>query len=228
MSAFRGQHFRTAAAVAALSLAGAAAALAEEGPTPRYTYFGAGYQSADSICAISPSEQTGLDFAPTDSSNNEGIDGYTAEGSLGLFSLGPIKSVHLIGAYFDGDTDSTNVNIKCVELGAGIAYNFAPGADVVLRGYWVDADSDDVSGTADGFEPELQVRYMVSEKAELDLGLAYYDMDHDGDDFDSTEVRIALIYDVLPWLGVRVGGVIFDDEAAFQAGIRGTFGGNLF
>lgn len=227
MSAFWGQQFRTAAALVALSLAGTATALAEDGPAPRYTYLGGGYHTADSICAISPSEQTGLDFPS--GGGNEGMDGYSAEGSLGLFSLGPITSVHLIGSYFDGDTGSTNVNVKCVEIGAGIAYNFAPGADLVLRGYWVDADSDDVAGSPDGFEPELQVRYMLSERTEADLGLAYYDMDDDSDDFNSTEVRLGLIYNVTPWLALRVAGVIFDDESAFQAGIRGYFGGvNLF
>lgn len=228
MSAFWGQLFRTVAGLAAIGMVGPATVLAEDAPAPRYTYFGAGYESADTKCAVSPSSQSGSGLAPTDSSNNEGMSGYTAEGSVGLFSLGALNSVHLIGAYFDGDTDNSNVDIKCVELGAGVSYNFTPGADIVLRGYWVHADSDNFSGSADGFEPELQLRFAASDRAEINVGLAYYDMEKDSADFDSTETRIALIYNVKPWLGLRIGGVIFDDEAAFQAGVRGYFGGNLF
>jgi hypothetical protein len=99
---------------------------------------------------------------------------------------------------------------------------------VILRGYWVHADSDDFSGSANGFEPEIQVRFMASERAEIDLGVAYYDMEEHGNDFNSTDVSVSLVYDVMPWLAVRVGGVIFDDESAFFAGIRSYFGGNLF
>lgn len=33
---------------------------------------------------------------------------------------------------------------------------------------------------------------------------------------------------VLPWLAIRVGVSVFDDDSSFNAGVRAYFGGNLF
>jgi len=180
---------------------------------PRYTYLGAGYEWGRSKCAIEPVDTK--------------LDGYTVEGSLGVFNF-----LHLIGAYYDGETTGEAAGLgdkgdgTCYELGAGLSYNFAPGADVVLRGYWVSVDLD-VGGFSvddDGFEPELLVRYAVSDRAEVQVGMAYYDVG----DVDNTEIRAFLVYNVLPWLAIRAGGTVFDDDSSIVAGVRAYFGGNLF
>jgi hypothetical protein len=119
--------------------------------------------------------------------------------------------------------------VKCYELGAGLSYSFAHGADVVLRGNYVKVESDDVSGDADGFEPQLLVRYMMSDKAEIEVGMTYFDIDDDeGDSVSNTEIRVGIAYHVLPWLALRAGGSVFDDDSAFNAGVRAYFGSNLF
>lgn len=186
------------------------AALADDGPSPRYTYLGAGYEWGDSRCAIEPSDG--------------GLSGYTAEGSLGVF-----KFLHITGRYYDGETDVGSVDLTCSEIGGGLTYSIAPSADIVLRGYWVNIDSDDVSGDADGFEPELGVRFAASDRAEIDVAMAYFDLEDDAnEDVTNTEIRAHLNYSFLPWLALRVGGSVFDDDSSLEAGIRGYFGGNLF
>lgn len=197
------------------------AAAAAEGQGPRYTYLGAGYEWGDSRCAVQPTDG--------------GVTGYAVEGSVGLLDW-----LHLTGTYYDGDFDQkyenddgdilkTSIDLKCYEIGGGLSYTFAPGADVVLRGHYVKVDSDDVSAEADGFEPQLLVRYMISDKTEIEVGMNYFDMNPDeGDSFSNTEVRIGLTYSVLPWLAIRAGGSVFDDDAAINAGVRAYFGGNLF
>lgn len=187
------------------------AALADEAAGPRYTYFGAGYEWGDSKCAIEPDDTS--------------LNGYAVEGSVGI-----LKSLHLIGAYYDGESNGPPAGFdqkfdgSCYEIGAGLSYNFAPGADIVLRGYWVRVDIDDTDIDEDGFEPELAVRYAISDKAEVQVGMAYYDVG----DFDNTEIRAALVYNLLPWLALRAGGSVFDDDTSLFAGLRAYFGGNLF
>lgn len=217
------------ACLCAVPVLAPAAALAEGGPAPRYTYLGAGYEAGDSRCGIEP--------------GGTGLSGFTAEGSLGLF-----RFLHLVGNFYDGETDGRpeegilddsdrggpSVDGQCYELGLGVNWNFAPGADLVLRGYWVNVETDDPWGVvevdADGFEPELLVRYAISDKVEINAGLAYYDIeDSDLDvDVNNTEVRVGLVYNVLPWLAVRAGGSVFDTDTSFNAGVRAYFGGNLF
>jgi len=189
-----------------------ATVLAEDA-APRYTYIGAGYERGRSKCAIEP--------------KNTKLEGYTAEASVGIFDF-----LHLTGAYYDGETTGTPEGFAgkpdgtCYELGAGLSYTFAPGADLVLRGYWVhvDIDVDGASVDDDGFEPELLVRYAVSDRAEIQVGMAYYDI---GDE-NNTEIRTYLVYNVLPWLAIRAGGSVFDEDTSLSAGIRAYFGGNLF
>jgi hypothetical protein len=210
MKAFWGHCFKGIAVALALSMAGPAVVLAQESSdTPRYTYLGAGYDEGDSKCGIEPPD--------------EGLNGFTAEASVGIFDF-----LHVLGSYYDGETDETNLDGECYEVGLGFTYSLATGTDLVLRGYWVEVDTDDF-GDADGFEPELLVRHMISDRAEINVGAAYYDMEDDANnDFDNTEVRIALVYDILPWLAVRAGGSVFDDDKAFNAGVRAYFGSSLF
>lgn len=204
-----------------------AVAMADDGPSPRYTYIGAGYEAGDSRCGVEP--------------NGTGLSGYTAEASVGLFNF-----IHLIGAFYDGETDgrpadsdpetndpgSPELDGQCYEIGAGVSWNFAPGADLILRGYWVSVETDDPLGEhdfdADGFEPEILLRYAISDRVEIDLGAAYYDIeDSDSNvDVNNTEIRIGVVYNVLPWLAVRAGGSIFDTDTSFNAGVRAYFGGN--
>jgi hypothetical protein len=179
------------------------AALAQEEARPRYTYLGALFESSDAKCAIEE---------PT-----EGVDGYTVEGSLGFLDF-----LHLTGAYFDGETDGTNLDATCYEIGAGVSYEAAPGTDIVLRGYWVNAELDD--DDEDGFEPELLVRHMLSEKAEVHAGMRYYDVG----DVDNTEIRLGVVYSLKPWLALQAGGSVFDDDSSFFAGLRFYLGDNVF
>lgn len=199
------------AAVLAVGTFVSTTALAADGPAPRYTYFGAGYEWADSKCAYEP--------------QGTRLTGYTVEGSVGVLDF-----AHLIGAYYDGETKghptglAQKVDGSCLELGAGLSYALAPGADMVLRGYWVRVDFGDAGGfDEDGFEPELLVRYAVSDKVEIQAGMNYYDVG----DLDSTEVRLALVYNVAPRLAVRVGGSVFDSDSSLSAGVRAYFGSNL-
>lgn len=180
-----------------------AAVLAQDAPTPRYTYFGAGYESADSKCAIER--------------QIEGVEGYTVEGSLGIF-----RFLHLTGAYFDGDTDGSSLDVTCYELGAGLSYRAATGTDIVLRAHYVNAELD--NDDEDGFKPELLVRHMISDRTEVEAGIAYYDVGSE----NNTEVRASLVYNVLPWLAVRAGGSVFDNDSSFFAGIRVYLGDHLF
>lgn len=199
------------AVVLAAGVLGPAAVLAADEAGPRYTYFGAGYEWGDSKCT----------FEPADTS----LSGYTVEGSVGVLDF-----LHLVGAYYDGETNGPPVGVgqkldgQCLELGAGLSYRFAPGADVVLRGYWVKGEIDDAGIDEDGFEPELLVRYAVSDKTEIQVGMAYYDLG----DYDNSEIRAAVVYNILPWLAVRAGGTVFDDDSSLFAGVRAYFGGNLF
>jgi len=191
-----------------VAVLGPVAAFAQSPASPRYTYLGAGWDGGDSRCAVEPGD--------------EGVSGFTAEGSIGLFD-----AVHLLGTAYSGETDGSNVDVTCYEVGAGVTWGLTESADVVLRGYYVSVDTD--VGDADGFEPELLVRYAISDRVEVDLGMAYYDMSPDeGEDFDDTEVRLGVVYNVLPWLAVRAGGTIFDDDSTFNLGVRAYLGGNLF
>jgi hypothetical protein len=196
-----------------------AAAFAGDAPAPHYTYVGAAYEWPDSKCAYEP--------------DGTSLQGYTVEGSVGVFKWG-----HLLASYFDGETGgrpdqakdvisdpNASVDGKCYEVGGGLNYTFAPGADVVLRGYWVDVDIDDLDISETGFEPELGVRYAFSEQAEVDVSLAYYDLN---DDLNKTQLRVNLFYNVLPWLAVRIGGNVFNSDSSLVLGVRANFGGNLF
>ncbi len=216
MSAFSRRQAHGLAMILISGLLSPALTLADEAAGPRYTYLGAGYDWSESKCAFEP-EGTRL-------------SGYTVEGSVGILDF-----LHVIGAYYDGETNSPPEGLSqkldgsCYELGVGFSYTIAPGADIVLRGYWVHGDIDDAGPYAggfdeDGFEPELLVRYAVSEKTEVQAGVAYYDMG----DFNNTEIRLALVHEILPWLAVRVGGSVFDDDTSLNAGVRAYFGGNLF
>lgn len=210
MSAFWGHFRRGLRGIFLVAVLAPAMARADDGPSPRYTYLGAGYEWGDSRCAVEPADG--------------GLGGYTAEGSLGLF-----KFLHITGRYYDGDTDVGSVDLTCSEIGGGLSYSVAARADIVLRGYWVNVDSDDVDGDADGFEPELGVRFVASDRAEIDVTMAYFDIEDDADEeATNTEIRANLNYHVLPWLALRVGGSIFDSDSGVQVGIRGYFGDNLF
>ncbi len=203
MSFFARHLARTAGGLIGSILLLSAAALADDVPVPRYTYAGAGYEWADAKCAIQP--------------DPEGISGYTAEGSLGI-----VDFLHLTGAYFDGDTDSDDLDVTCYELGAGLSYRFAGSSDVILRGHWVHQEIDDEDD--DGFAPELAVRHMLSDRAEIQVGVMRYDI---GDD-TNTEVRASIVYDLTPWVAVRAGGVVFDTDTSLFAGVRFILGDNLF
>jgi hypothetical protein len=226
MSSFAKHQASGLAGLLAVSTLCSTVTLADEARAPRYTYLGAGYEWGESRCAIEPPDG--------------GLSGYAVEGSVGL-----LRFLHLVGAYYDGDFDAridggegvglvkTNIDLKCYELGAGVSYNFAPGADIIARANYVKVESDDFAGDGDGLEPQLLVRYMVSDKAEVELGVNYFDIDLDddvgiGDSVSNTELRLSLDYAVLPWLAVRVGASVFDDDSAVNAGFRAYFGGNLF
>lgn len=206
---------RLAAGLAAFS-AGATllppAVLADDVPVPRYTYIGAAYDWTDSKCAIEPK------FVNSASqSDTESIDGVRVEGSLGLLDF-----LHLTGSYFDGESEATDRDVTCYELGAGLSYRFATSSDIVLRGSWVNAELDD--DDEDGFKPELLVRHMATDKVEVHVGFAYYDVG----DANNSEVQAGIVYNVLPWLAVQAGGSVFDDDSSFSAGVRGYFAGNIF
>jgi hypothetical protein len=200
----------------AVALAGTtllpAAAVAEGAPVPRYTYLGAAYDWTDSKCAIEPNFVNSVN-----DTESESIDGFRVDGSLGILDF-----LHLTGAYFDGDSDSTDRDVTCYEVGAGLSYRFATSSDVVLRASWVNAELDDED--EDGFKPELMVRHMATDKVEINVGFAYYDVG----DANNSEVRVGIVYNVLPWLAVQAGGSVFDDDSSFTAGVRAYFGGNLF
>jgi hypothetical protein len=179
-----------------------AASQADE-PVPRYTYLGGGYEWGDAKCGIEP--------------ETEGTSGYTVEGSVGVLDF-----LHLVGAWYDGETDGEDLDVSCYEVGAGLSYGLREGTDVVLRGYWVRAELDDEDD--DGFEPELVIRHMASEKAEIQVGMTYYDI---GDD-ESTEVRASIVYNLTPAIALRAGGSVFDTDSSVFAGVRVYLGGNLF
>jgi hypothetical protein len=198
----------TAGAALVLAAALPAAAQDEERLAPRYTYIGAGWEGGDSRCAVEP--------------DGEGVSGYTVEASLGVF-----RWLHLLGSYFDGETDGSDLDGKCYTVGAGLSWGFADGADLVLRGSYVDVDTD--FGDLDGFEPELLVRYRITERTEVDLGMAYYDLDgDDGFEVDNTEIRAGLVFNLWPWLALRAGGSLFDNDSVINFGVRGYFGSELF
>ena len=195
-------------------------AMAEDGRAPRNTYVGAAYEAADSRCAIEPSDT--------------GIAGYTVEGSLGVF-----KWLHLNGSYFDGETDGAvrdqnteaitdgSADVSCYSVGAGLSWAFAEGADVILRGSYVDVEYD--LGDVDGFKPELIARYRVTERTEIEFGMAYYNLDGDDtEEIDNTEIRGHLTYNLWPWLALRAGGSLFDNDSSIDVGVRAYFGGDLF
>jgi hypothetical protein len=197
---------------------------AQEAQGPRYTYLGAGYEWTDTKCAIEPED--------------ERIEAYTVEGSIGIFSF-----LHLLGEYSDGDSDFTydsdssaapnpeiskERDFSCYRLGLGGSYGLNDSVDIVGRLYYVDAEIDDglTSDTLDddGYEVEGLVRIMASEKTEVHVGFSYIELD----DNDDSDVRIGLIHNITPMVALSVGGIIFDDDTGFNAGVRVYLGDHLF
>jgi hypothetical protein len=179
-------------------------ALADDAPVPRYTYVGAGLEWTDSKCTIE--------------SQIDGADGYTAEASLGVLDF-----LHFTGSYFDGEADGSNdQDVTCYEIGIGLSYRLAASTDIVLRGHYVNAELD--NDDEDGFEPELLVRHMISNKTEIQFGAAYFDVGSE----NNTEVRAVLVHNLRPWLALRAGGSVFDNDSSFFAGVRFYLGDNLF
>lgn len=197
---------------------------AQDTQGPRYTYLGAGYEWTDTKCAITPAQDR--------------IEAYTVEGSVGIFSF-----LHLLGEYSDGDSDfvfdsdpnvapnpeiSKELDFRCYRVGLGTSYGLSDTIDIVGRAYYVDAEIDDgqTSDTLDddGYEVQAQVRIMASEKTEVHVGFSYTDIS----DVDDRDVRVGLLYNVTPMVALSFGGVVFDDDTGFNAGVRVYLGDHLF
>jgi hypothetical protein len=216
MACFAWRSTKSLVVLIAASLIPTFAAAEESAQGPRYTYLGAGYEWTDTKCAIEPEQR---------------IEGYTIEGSLGLFDF-----LHILGEYSDGDSDfddpdtgiSKERDFKCYRAGLGLNFGLTETVDIVGRAYYVDAEIDArrTSRTLDddGYELEGLFRIMASETTEVHVGLAYTDLS----DTDDNEVRIGLVHNVTPMVALRLGGVIFDDDTGINVGIRVYFGDSLF
>ncbi len=190
---------------------------AQDARGPRYTYLGAGYEWTDTKCAVRPED--------------ERIEGYIVEGSLGIF-----RFLHLLGEYSDGDSDFTNPNtgaskerdFTCYRLGLGGSYGLTDTVDIVGRVYYVDTEIDgrltpnDLDD--DGYEAEGLLRIMASEKTEVHVGFSFTELS----DIDDRDVRIGLVYNLTPMVALGFGGIVFDDDTGFNAGVRVYLGDSLF
>jgi hypothetical protein len=216
-----------------LLLAASPGAAAFEGD-PSYSYLGVGYVWNDVNYAV---QQEGA--------KHEGVN---IEGSLGLATFGSF-GVHLYGEYFTGDfitnasvLDSED-NVVSVadgdsegyQLGLGLAYALSDRVDLIGRAAYASTDvelPDDEgnlrSADGDGYVVHALVRGMVGERAELEAGYRYTKIDNlatvGSSDVSNSDVILALTYSVTEQFGVRVRGIVFDDDTGIEVGARWYFG----
>src|SRR5690606_12492986 len=156
--------------------------------SPRYTYFGVGYQKTDVNYVV---KLNGADH-----------DGVKLDLSIGLAEFGRF-GVHVFGEYFDGDfggacfgaVDTAGVcpaeglgdrDSKSWVGGAGLSYALTDSTHVVGSAAYLNAELEDVD--EDGYTAQLLVRSAISERVELEGGYRYSDVGGESDISNSDDL----------------------------------------
>jgi hypothetical protein len=193
-------HLAVATLLSLLATGAVAQTASQTAATPRYDYAGFGVFLADS--------------------DGNDADGFNLEGSVALNDR-----LHVLVEYADGELDRGDGDYEALRLALGVRFpiRVAGGAlptDLVLRAGWVDVEVENAD--ADGLNLEAQIRTMLSDRFELNLGGQYQDLD----DGFSDDVRLTLagLWHFRPDWALRGGFSISDEISTFELGIRYHFG----
>jgi opacity protein-like surface antigen len=192
------QILNAAAAVAALAAAAVALpSTAFEGDI-RYSYLEGGYQRLD-------------------------VDNFNGKGNGGFFG-GSIQ-VHesaFLSAGYDFAGLGRGVDVRTLELAAGVRYPMTRDLDAVLQLGYIDGKVDTRFGdfNDDGFFVSAGARWMLTETVELNSAIKYVDLDRSGDDW---VFSLGGLIEVRPKIAL-LGGFEFTDGAdILQLGVRYYF-----
>jgi hypothetical protein len=197
---------------------------------PSYTYTGISYEWTDVKYGINPSE---------DPNFNEGdFNGANLDASIGI-----LPWLHVVGQYFTGscsdcgtyDNGNTfDIDFDGYELGLGYNQSLEflsegwKDTDLVLRAYYLDVDFDNVADD-DGYQLEGQINSQISEKAEVQIGYRYQNVNNgSASNVKNRDMTVGLIYRVWDGVALSARGIVFDDDTGFDLGIRWYFGDLLF
>jgi hypothetical protein len=191
---------RSIVAASAFALAAAVAApgaAAQDGDV-RYTYVEGGYQRVD-------------------------IDGFSGTGDGGF--LGGSIRVH-DAAFLSAKVDYTDlgrgVDVRTLELAAGVRYAWTRDFDAILQVGYLDGRVDTQFGdfNDNGFFVSGGGRWMLTERVEVNAALKYVDLDKSGDDWVFT---IGGLVDVGRNFALLAGLDFADDADVMSFGLRYYF-----
>jgi len=191
------------ATAAALALGLSQAAIAQG---PSYDYLGASYAIAD------------LGYFVDDS-----LDGFKLEGSVGL-----TQNIHLMGEWLDVSGRPFGFGADIEQYRVAIGYNHAltSSTDFVVRaGFARQKFSEDGFGSIsdNGYNLEAQVRMMLNDQFELNVGSQYTDVS--GDIGDRATLTSGFVYTFAQGVAVRGGVEVGADDNIIDLGVRWNFGG---
>lgn len=172
-------------------------ALADE---PRYTYVQGGYQYLD------------IDDLDIDG------DGWFVGGSFGI-----TERLHLLADYSDLGLDF-GFDVSTLRLGIGGHLPLDQGVHLVGEAGYVRAKVDHRFGdfTDDGLFVSGGVRWMATDRVELNALLNYVDLDDSGND---TSVSGGILYNLTPELALGANVTLGDDSTGYTVGLRYYFPG---
>jgi hypothetical protein len=190
-------------AVTVVVLLASALPFAAAADEPRYTYLEGGYQFIDIDVG------GGVDV--------DG-DGFGIGGSVSV-----TDHIHLLASYSKVDLD---FGIDASEYSVGVGGRLPVGPGVHLTGSvgwaWAKLDTPFGDFDDDGIFLSGGVRWMATERVELNGELTYVDLDDAGDD---TTLSIGLLFHLTPDLALGIGALFGDDVTGYQAGLRYYFPG---
>lgn len=198
--------------------------------TPRYSFVGASYEWTDVKYGVG---------TQNDLLNSGRFEGVNLEGSIGL-----VDFVHVAAEYFDADCancfnpghfspgstlPAQDLDFSGFKAGVGVnptlGFIGSDNTDFVLRVNYVDVELEgqglDIS--SDGYSVEAGLRSQVSERAEVYAGYEYFDVDD-----TSGTVVLGLGYELGAGVTFLARGIVFNNEAGLDLGLRWYFGSALF
>lgn len=197
---------------------------------PRYSFIGASYEWTDVKYGV------GTQNALLNSGRFEGVN---FDASLGIVSF-----AHVAGQYFDGDCkncldlqrlDPSNppseadLDFSGYKLGVGfnptLPFIGNNNTDLVLLINYVDVELKGPGSNiaTDGYSIKGTLRAQVSQRAEVWAGYEYFDLDD-----TSGDVVLGFGYEFAAGLAFLARGILFNNEAGVDLGLRWYFGNTLF
>ncbi|MDJ0929480.1 MAG: hypothetical protein QNJ73_17715 [Gammaproteobacteria bacterium] len=197
---------------------------------PRYSFIGVSYEWTDVKYGV------GTQNALLNSGRFEGVN---VDASLGIVGF-----AHVGGQYFDGDCtncvdpqrvnpgnppSSADLDFSGYKVGIGfnptLSFIGDDETDLVLRINYVDVElkGPGADVATDGYSIEGMVRAQVSPRAEVWAGYEYFDLDD-----TSGDVVLGFGYELAAGFAFLARGIVFNNEAGFDLGLRWYFGSALF